>query len=96
LGDRALLEKEHTLEGTIRFAPEKRSFGGTLSGTWATGPGSDLPILTIGGYYRPRENVEVSLTLEDILSPYGKEDRVSVEPFITPGFRVLLKTTVTF
>jgi len=96
LGDRALLEKEHTLEGTIRFAPEKRSFGGTLSGTWSTGPGSDLPILTIGGYYRPRENVEVSLTLEDILSPYGKEDRVSVEPLITPGFRVLLKTTVTF
>ena len=96
LGDRALLEKQHTVEGTLRIAPEKRSFGGTLSGTWATGPGSDLPILTIGGYYRPRENVEVSLTLEDILSPYGKEDRVSVEPFITPGFRVLLKTTVTF
>ena len=96
LGDRALLEKEHTLEGTLRIAPEKRAFGGILSGTWATGHGSYLPILTIGGYYRPRENVEVSLTLDDILSPYGEKDRVLVEPFIAPGFRVLLKTTVTF
>lgn len=96
LGDRSFLEKEHTLGGTLRITPERRPYGGTFSGTWTTGPGSSLPILTMGGYYRPRENVEISLTLEDILSPYGEEDRVSVEPFIAPGFRVLLKTTVTF
>lgn len=96
LGDRALLEKEHTLEGAFRFSPEHKPLGGTLSGTWMTGMGTSLPILTIGGYYRPRESVEISLSLEDILSLTGEERRTSIEPFITPGFRVLLKTTVMF
>ncbi len=96
LGDRTLLEKQHTLEGSVRIGPENRPFGGTLSGSWVTGTGTALPIVTIGGYYRPRESVEISLTLEDILSPYSHDSRTFLEPFITPGFRVLLKTTVMF
>jgi len=95
-GDRALLEKEHTWEGTIRVAPEKQPFGGSLSGLWVTNTGTSLPILNIGGYYRPRENVEISLSFEDLLSPYSEDRRTSIDPFIAPGFRILLKTTVMF
>ncbi|MCX7788258.1 MAG: hypothetical protein N2442_11245 [Spirochaetes bacterium] len=96
LRDRALLEKEHTLEGSLRIAPEKRPFGGSISGVWVTSEGTALPNLTIGGYYRPRENVEISLKLEDVLYPFSSNSRFFIDPFITPGFRILLNTTITF
>jgi hypothetical protein len=96
LEDRMLREQRHTLDLLLQVKPENRPMGGSVSGSWTTAKGNSLPALGLEGFYRPLENLEIALALEDILSPLMEDGRTSVYPFISPGFRALLKATVTF
>ncbi|MFQ3621591.1 MAG: hypothetical protein SNJ78_11690, partial [Spirochaetales bacterium] len=94
--DRGLGESPLSLEGALRYSPTHSPFGANLTGNWQPGKGNELPLVSLEGFFMIRENVEMSLSLEDVLAPWLKEGRIIREPFLEPGFQVFVKAKVYF
>ena len=71
-------------------------YGFSLTAGWNTRDETAVPDLRWRGTVKPAEGLEFSLSAEDLLAPFLDEPRVSAGPFVAPGFRVMLKTTVSF
>jgi len=96
LGDRAFLEEAHRWEPGVRFLSPTGKAGASLSGVFDSGDGTATADLRFRGSLKPGEGLEFSLSAEDLLAALGKERRPRVPPFIGPGFRVMISTTVSF
>jgi hypothetical protein len=73
------------------------AFGGRFSLSYRTGTAPvQLPILSIGGFLRASESVQLRLDLEDVLQPALDDPRLGLAPFVEPGFRVIARAQVSF
>ncbi len=93
-GERALFEPLHEGRISLDFAPQKGSYGLNCSGAWSSG--NDLPEIGLRGFLRPLEGLEFSLSFEDLLAPLLTDGRTRHDPFVDKGFRVTLKTLLSF
>ena len=96
LEDRAFLEPAHRYGTGLEYAPPSKRYGLSLSAGWDTGDETAVPDLRFEGRIKPFEGLDFVLSAEDLLSPLPDGGRTSTYPFIAPGFRVMLKTVLSF
>ncbi len=56
---------------------------------------TEMPVLSLGGFFRPGEAVRLTLELEDLLSPLAQDgERLDWDPFLAPGIRGTFKVQI--